>query len=112
MFRLVDNGNTIDDANRARTMFFLILSVMICLAGTAIVGFLEAGTGISIETCAGTVLATFCCIGPGFDAVGPPQNFADLRDPTKIFLGWIMILGRLEIFALLVLFVPTLWRKY
>ena len=112
VFRLVVNGNTIDDANRARTMFFLILSVMICLAGTAIVGFLEAGTGISIETCAGTVLATFCCIGPGFDAVGPTQNFADLRDPTKIFLGWIMILGRLEIFALLVLFVPTLWRKY
>jgi len=112
VFRVFVNGNPIDDATRARTMFFLTLSVMICLFGTVVVGFLEAGTGISIETCAGAVLATFCCIGPGFDAVGPTQNFADFRDPTKIFLGWVMILGRLELFALLVLFVPTLWKKY
>jgi trk system potassium uptake protein TrkH len=40
------------------------------------------------------------------------MNFADLREPTKVFLGWIMILGRLELFALLVLFVPQLWKKY
>ena len=112
VFRVVVNGNTMDDAARARTMFFITLYLMIIVAGTAVVGFLEAGTGISLETCAGTVLATFCCIGPGFDAVGPAGNFAGLRDTTKVFLGWIMILGRLELFALLVLFVPQLWRKY
>ncbi len=112
VFRIVVNGNAIDDAARARIMFFLTLYLMICLAATAVVGFLEAGTGISLESCAGTVLATISSIGPGFDAVGPTRNFAELREPTLIFLGWIMILGRLELFALLVLFVPTLWRKY
>ncbi len=101
-----------DDSARARTMFFVTLYLMICIAATAVVGFLEAGTGISLESCAGAVLATISSIGPGFDAVGPTHNFAELREPTKIFLGWIMILGRLELFALLVLFVPQLWRKY
>lgn len=110
--RVIINGNPIDDSKRARVMFFLTLYLMIAIGGTAVVGFLEAGTGISLESCAGTILATISCIGPGFDAVGPTQNFAELREPTKIFLGWIMILGRLELFALLVLFAPTLWRKY
>jgi trk system potassium uptake protein TrkH len=112
VFRVVINGNPMDDSARARTMFFLTLYLMITIAATAVVGFLEAGTGISLESCAGTVLATISSIGPGFDAVGPTMNFAELRDPTKIFLGWIMILGRLELFALLVLFVPILWKKY
>lgn len=112
VFRVVVNGNPMDDAARARTMFFVTLYLMICIAATAVVGFLEAGTGISLESCAGAVLATISNIGPGFDAVGPTHNFAELREPTKVFLGWIMILGRLELFALLVLFVPQLWRKY
>ena len=112
VFRIVVNGNTIDDSARARIMFFITLYLMICIVSTAVVGFLEAGTGISLETCAGAVLATISNIGPGFGAVGPTMNFAELREPTKAFLGWIMILGRLELFALLVLFVPQLWRKY
>ena len=93
-------------------MFFLTLYLMITIAATVVVGFLEAGTGISMESCAGAVLATISNIGPGFDAVGPSMNFSELREPTKAFLGWMMILGRLELFALLVLFVPTLWKKY
>lgn len=112
VFRVIVNGNPIDDTTRARTMFFLTLYLMITIAATAVVGFLEAGTGISMESCAGAVLATISNIGPGFDAVGPTMNFSELREPTKAFLGWIMILGRLELFALLVLFVPTLWKKY
>jgi trk system potassium uptake protein TrkH len=112
VFRVVVNGNPLDDSARARTMFFIALYLMICVASTAVVGFLEAGTGISMESCAGAVLATISNIGPGFDAVGPTKNFSELREPTKAFLGWLMILGRLELFALLVLFVPQLWRKY
>jgi len=110
--RIVVNGNKIDDLARARTMFFLTLYFIISIAATAVVAFLEAGTGISIDGCAGTVLATISNIGPGFNEVGPSKNFAHLRESTKIFLGWIMILGRLELFALLVLFSPTLWKKY
>jgi trk system potassium uptake protein len=112
VFRVIVNGNMMDDTARARTVFFIALYLMTCVTSTAVIGFLEAGTGISLESCAGAVLATVSNIGPGFDAVGPAMNFSELREPTKAFLGWLMILGRLELFALLVLFVPQLWRKY
>lgn len=112
VLRLTVNGNTLDDEARARTMFFLTLYLMICVLATAVVGFLEAGTGISMETCGGAVLAALSNIGPGFGTVGPTENFAHLREPTQVFLAWLMILGRLELFALLVLFFPSAWRKY
>jgi len=112
VFRLTVNGNTIDDDARARTMFFLTMYLMICVFSTAVVGFMEAGTEISLETCVGSVLAAISNIGPGFGTVGPTENFAHLRDTTQVFLAWLMILGRLELFALLVLFFPSAWRKY
>jgi trk system potassium uptake protein TrkH len=112
VFRLVVNGNTISEDGRARTMFFIVMYLMICVISTAVVGFLEAGTGISMETCCGAVLAAISNIGPGFGAVGPTENFGHFRDSTQLFLAWLMILGRLELFALLVLFLPSAWRRY
>ena len=93
-------------------MFFLTLYLMIGVFATGVVGFMEAGTGISMETCGSAVLAALSNIGPGFGDVGPTDNFAHLRDSTQVFLAWLMILGRLELFALLVLFFPSVWRKY
>lgn len=112
VFRLVVNGNPINDEGRARTMFFLVMYLMICVISTAVVAFLEAGTGISMETCGGAVLAAISNIGPGFGAVGPTENFGHFREATQIFLAWLMILGRLELFALLVLFFPSAWKRY
>lgn len=112
VFRIVVNGNTINDAARARTMFFLTLYFMLLVFSTAVVGFLEAGTGVSLETCGGAVIATLSNIGPGFGELGPTDNFSWLRPPTQLFLAGLMILGRLELFAVLVLLFPSAWRKY
>ncbi|HEX5791089.1 MAG TPA: TrkH family potassium uptake protein [Luteolibacter sp.] len=110
--RLTVNGINIHADARARTVFFVAMYLVICVFSTAVVGFLEAGTGITLETCAGAVLATISNIGPGFGSVGPTENFGHFRDTTHLFLGWLMILGRLELFALLVLFFPSAWRRY
>jgi trk system potassium uptake protein len=112
VFHLTVNGNTINDQGRARTMFFLVMYFMICVFSTAIVGFLEAGTNISMETCVGAVLAAISNIGPGFGAVGPMENFGHFRETTHLYLGFLMILGRLELFALLVLLFPSAWKRY
>lgn len=50
-------------------------------------------------------------IGPGFDVVGPVSNFSSLPDISKIVLTFDMLAGRLEIFPMLLLFSPSLWRK-
>ncbi len=112
VFRLMVNGNIIDGSARSRTMFFLTMYLMICVFSAVVVGFLEAGSSISMETCAGAVLAAISNIGPGFGAVGPTENFGHFREATHVFLGWLMILGRLELFALLVLFFPSAWKRY
>ncbi len=57
------------------------------------------------------VAATFNNIGPGLDVVGPAGNFAALSNLSKIALTIGMIMGRLEIFPLIVLFAPSTWRK-
>lgn len=64
---------------------------------------------LSVFSC---VQATLFNIGPGFEAVGPAENFHFLRSTTKLFLSLLMILGRLELYAVLVLFAPSLWRRY
>lgn len=58
------------------------------------------------------VQATLFNIGPGFDAVGPTQNFNFLHSYTKLFLSLLMILGRLELYAILVLFAPSVWKRF
>jgi trk system potassium uptake protein TrkH len=112
VFRLTVNGNSINEEGPSRTMFFLVMYLMICLLSTLVVAVLEAGTGISMETCGGAVIAAISNIGPGFGAVGPTENFGHFREATQVFLAWLMILGRLELFALLVLFFPSAWRRY
>lgn len=112
VFRLKVNGNVVDDDTRARTVSFVALYLLMIALGSVVVGMLEAGQGIDLETCLGATLGTFCNTGPGFGDVGPTQNFGHLRDSTKVFLSALMILGRLELFAILVLFVPAAWRRY
>jgi len=112
VFRLTVNGNPLDDGARARTTSFVALYLLIIALGAVVVGMMEAGQGIDLETCLGAVLATLSNIGPGFGELGPTENFGGLREVTQVFLSGLMILGRLELFAILVLFVPAAWRRY
>jgi trk system potassium uptake protein TrkH len=57
------------------------------------------------------VAATFNNIGPGLNLVGPAANYASLSDYVKVILTIGMIAGRLELYPILVLFIPTTWRK-
>jgi trk system potassium uptake protein TrkH len=68
-------------------------------------------SGLDIVTAFSAVVATLNNIGPGLGLVGPASNFGVLTD----FQTWIctvaMLLGRLELLAVMVLFVPQFWRK-
>ena len=58
--------------------------------------------------------AVFAClfnVGPGFGDIGPLSSYTLLHDYTKGVLAVLMIMGRLELYAILVLFSPALWRK-
>jgi len=104
------NGSQVVDSLRVDTVFFIALAGVTVLVGTVVVSVLEPD--LDMASSVSSVLATLFNIGPGLGAVGPTHNFAGLTPVTKIFLSVLMIMGRLEFSAVLVLFMPSLWRKY
>ena len=80
--------------------------------------FLIAGTGtlcmsaLGIEpvTAATSVLATLNNIGPGLAMVGPTESFGWMPDLGKLLACVLMLIGRLEFYAVVVLFLPRFWR--
>lgn len=88
-----------------QTFFLLYLSAF-ALATLAATAF-----GIDLYSSIGAVAATLGNVGPGFGAVGPAETYAPLPLPVKWILSTCMLLGRLEIFTVLVLLMPAIWRK-
>jgi trk system potassium uptake protein TrkH len=75
---------------------------------TAIMLFLMA-TGLDQVTAFSAVAACINNLGPGLAGVG--ANYVEINDPAKWALSFAMLLGRLEIFTLLILFTPAFWRR-
>jgi len=67
--------------------------------------------GVDFLTSIGGVATSMGGIGPGLGTVGPASNFFHLPDLAKILLSVDMIIGRLEIYAFLVLFSPAFWKR-
>jgi trk system potassium uptake protein TrkH len=59
---------------------------------------------------ASAVIATLNNIGPGLGTVGATCNYAHLSAPVKLLFTWLMMLGRVEVYVILCLFVPRFWR--
>ena len=70
-----------------------------------------AGMGVDFMTSLSAIAATIGNIGPGFGMVGPTDNFTQIPYLGKWLLIWCMLLGRLEIYTLIIFFVPEFWRK-
>jgi trk system potassium uptake protein len=70
-----------------------------------------AGLGVDFVSAFSAVAATLGNIGPGLGAVGPLENFANIPVLGKWLLIWCMLLGRLEIFTVIILLVPEFWRR-
>ena len=104
------NGVNLSDGYLLDVMFFLALTGVIVALSTLAVAVLEPQ--FSLISSFTAVAATLFNIGPGLDAVGPMMNYAGMGDTAHLLLSALMIMGRLEIFAVLVLFVPLLWRRF
>ncbi len=65
----------------------------------------------SCSTRASAVAATLNNIGPGLGVVGATQNYAGFSQGAKLLFVWLMMLGRVEVFSVLVLIFPAFWRR-
>lgn len=110
VFRLRLNGTTPDESVRLQTTLFMSFAFGTCGLAALAVALLEPH--LNLTSSFGAVLATLFNIGPGMEQVGPTDNFSSLHPASLMLLSIVMVLGRLEFFAILVLFLPSLWRRY
>jgi trk system potassium uptake protein len=100
-------GRTVSEDVLRSVLGFLALYVGLFGLSTVLL----AGMGTDFVTALGAVAATIGNIGPGFGLVGPADNYTTIPLMGKWLLIWCMLLGRLEIFTVLILVVPEFWRK-
>ncbi|MFT6133700.1 MAG: trk system potassium uptake protein TrkH [Cyclobacteriaceae bacterium] len=86
---------------------FIMIYISIFAMGSVVMGIL----GLDMMTAIGAVATCLGNIGPGLGTVGPEDNFEHLPALGKWFLAFLMLLGRLELFTVLILFTPYFWNK-
>jgi trk system potassium uptake protein TrkH len=92
---------------------YFLFYMFLFMSGTFLVAFIDANLaeGLDLITTTSAVASSIGNIGPGLGEVGPAANYAGLPDLVKWLLSGLMIVGRLEIFPVLVLFTKDLWRR-
>lgn len=103
------DGKPVERETVRSVIMYVGIYVVIFCASVLLVTVFDGGE--SLETIFTSVAATFNNIGPGLSAVGPTANFGHLSLPSKYVLMFDMLAGRLELYPMLLLFYPALWRR-
>jgi trk system potassium uptake protein TrkH len=90
-----------------KVMAFFIIYMIFFIMGSAAMAIM----GLDGPTAIGATAATLGNIGPGIGMVGPVDNYAFIPHGGKWILSFLMLLGRLELFTILILFSPAFWKK-
>ena len=108
IFLIKYDKNNVDDKFMASIISFIFLYLIIFFLITAFLSL----SGLDFVTSISGAATSISNVGPGLGStIGPSGNFAGLPELSKWVLALGMILGRLELFAILVLFLPSFWRN-
>ena len=91
----------------ANIVGYFILYMLVFAAGVVVM----TGLDLDMRTAFGAVAATLSNIGPGLGAVGPTDNYAHIPTVGKWVLSALMLMGRLELYTVLILLSPSYWKK-
>ena len=102
----------LDDKNVAKETLggiwgFLFLFILIAVVST----LMMTALGVDIITSSSTVISSMSNVGPALGSAGPAENYAHLPAAGKWLLSMCMLIGRLEIYTVIVLFMPMFWKK-
>lgn len=101
------NKKAVDPQIMTNVLAFVVYYLTITVISTIVV----SAMGYDLDSSLGAVAASLGNIGPGIGAVGPVENYAHFPGIGKWFLSFLMLLGRLELFTVLILFSPAFWKK-
>jgi trk system potassium uptake protein len=106
VFTIKLNGKTINESTNHSILSYPAMYFLVFVLGSAVLLL----TGLDGKTAASSAATAMAGIGPGIGTVGPAANFAHLSAVAKMTLTMLMILGRLEIYTVLILFTRNFWR--
>ena len=102
------NGNAVSEGITFNILAFIMIYILIFCIGSILIAL----CGMDFNTSIGTVATCLGNVGPGIGTVGPVDNFAHLPGEAKWILSFYMLLGRLELFTVLMLLTPYFWKKF
>ncbi len=115
VIRPVRLGNTtLDPELRLGTAIYLLGVLVLFAGGAFLVMFFEqfnSQQDLDPITALTASIATLSNVGPGLGLVGPTGNYGGFTSPSLLLMSLLMALGRLEVYAIIVLFSPTFWRR-
>lgn len=100
------NGKLVSEKTCVSIISFVVLYLFLFLIGSVLIVI----TGSDVITAASGVAASLGNVGPGLGLAGPMSNYAHFPDAAKIILSLLMIIGRVEIIAILTLFTRSFWE--
>ena len=104
------NGKSIDEEIVSGVFSFMGLYIFICTIAAILIIILE--NNVTAISAFSAVLSCITNVGPGFEQVNPHHHYAFFSTGSKILLSFLMLLGRLEIFTIFALLIPSFWKKY
>ena len=106
MYTVKISGQIVEDLSLKRVLSFFSLFIIVFMVN--VIGLSAAG--MSVEEGAISFLTCFSNYGPGTGITGPSGTFDNISNAAKWLLSFDMVVGRLEIFTILMLFTPSFWR--
>ena len=101
------DGRIIESSTVKGILIFFFTYIMIAVSAMIVISV----DGYDFETTVTAVLSALGNIGPGLSVVGPMGNFSGFSVLSKLVLSFCMLAGRLELFPMLILFIPSTWKK-
>lgn len=107
IIRMKIDGQIVAPRVLTHILVFLLIYLIVFVLGSIVV----SAMGMDFISAIGAVATSLGNVGPGIGSVGPINNFAAVPEPAKWVLSFLMLLGRLELFTILILFTPYFWKS-
>ncbi len=101
------NDKTVSEHAVYNVLGFFILYMLVFSVGSLVLGFL----GLDLQSALGGAVSSLGNVGPALGSLGPVNNYSKLPLVSKLWCSFLMLLGRLELFTVLILLTPAFWRN-
>lgn len=101
------SGQVVSDDRVRRALAFIFIYLLLVVQGMVVFSLF----GLDVDTSMGSCVSMLSNVGPGTGMVGPTSNFMHVNSVSKWLMSFYMLVGRLEIYTVLFLFMPSFWRE-